>query len=230
MIFELKASPRTELGRKTKALRRAGFLPAVVYGEGLASTSISIVLRDFEKTYNLAGESGLIKLGINSKEFNVLIHDIVKDPLRGRFLHADLYAVRMDKQVKTKVPLEFIGESPSVKNSGGILVKVMQELEIEALPADLPHALQVDLSVLEAIGSRILVKNLFLPKGVRLIAGEEKVVALVEAPRTEEEITSLKEAPVAGEVTEIKTDKEVKKEAEAKAKAAETATEDAEKR
>lgn len=220
-MAELNAQNRTELGRKVKPLRKNNRLPGVIYGEGVETTPISFSFGDFEKAYRAAGESSLLKLKVDSKEYNVLIHDIARHPLNGRPIHADFYAVRMDKLLKTKVPFEFIGESPAVKNEGGILVKVMQEAEVEALPQDLPHNIKVDVSLLDKIQAKLYLTEIVLPKGVKFTAGHEEIVVLVEPPRSEEELAALKEAPVSSEVTEIKTEKEIKKELDEKAKAEE---------
>lgn len=214
--MELQAKPRTELGKKVKALRRAGFLPAVIYGEGIASQPISVPYKDFEKVFREAGASSLIKLGVDGKEYNVLIHDPARDPIKGNPIHVDFYAVRMDKTIRTKVPVEISGESPAVKNLAGILVKVMQEIEVEALPQDLPHELTIDISGLTELESRLCVKDISLPKGVKIHANAEDAVLIVEAPRTEEELKALEETPVAAVPEEVKTEREVKAEEKAK--------------
>lgn len=196
-------------------------MPAVVYGEGITSQPITVPLKDFIKTHKEAGESTLIKLqvtgteGKKTKEFNVIIHEIANHPLSGTPLHADFYAVRMDRVMRVKVPLEFIGEAPAIKNEGGILVKVLHELEIEALPQDLPHELIADTSFLENIGTRLLVGNIKLPQGVKILAEPDEIIALVEAPRSDAELEALKEAPIQ-ETAEVKTEMEVKKELKAK--------------
>ncbi len=214
-MLELKAKSRTELGRAVKPLRKAGLMPGVVYGEKVKSQSISVLAKDFEKIYKNAGESTLIKLQVtdNSKEqeFNVLIHDIKNHPVRGNPIHADFYAVRMDREIKAKLPLVFIGKSPAIDNDGGILVKVMQEVEIEALPQDLVKDLSVDISGLEVISARMTAGDLKLPQGIKLISGVDEVVALIEAPRTDADLDALKEAPVES-TTEVKTEQEIKKE------------------
>ncbi|QQG45375.1 MAG: 50S ribosomal protein L25/general stress protein Ctc [Candidatus Sungiibacteriota bacterium] len=210
--MELKAQPRTELGKKVKALRRAGFLPAVVYGEKVKSQPIAVPYKDFEKVYREAGESTLIKLDVDGKSHNVLIHDIKNDPLKGIPLHADFYAVRMDKEIRTKVSIEFFGESPAVKNEGGILVRVMQELEVEALPQDLPRELRIDLSGLAAFGSKLFVKDIPTPKGVKILAEPDEVVVLIEAPRSEEELAALEQVSTAAAPEEVKTEREIKEE------------------
>lgn len=212
---ELKAQIRKELGKKTKVLRRAGFLPAVLYGESVPSCPIAVPYKDFERAYRETGESTLLKLELEGKPFNVLIYDIKKDALSGNPLHADFYAVRMDKEIRTKIPVEFFGESPAVKNEGGILVKVLQEIEIEALPQNLPHGLRVDLTILSTIGTRLFIKDILLPKGVKVITNPEEVVVLVEAPRSEEALAALKEKTVLEAPVEVTTEQELKKMAKA---------------
>ena len=207
-----------ELGRKVKPLRRGGFLPSVVYGEGVASQPISVPYKDFEKVYREAGESTIVELDVEGKQFNVLIQDIARDPIRGDMLHADFYAVRMDKVLRTKVPLAFVGESPAVKNDGGVLVKVMQEIEVEALPKDLPHEIRVDVSQLAVLESRIKIKDLLIPQGVKAVGEPDEVLILVESPRAEEELEALKKTPVVEAVAEVKTEQEVKREAKEKDK------------
>lgn len=218
MASILQAKYRTELGRKVKPLRRGGFLPAVVYGEGVPSKSITVSYKDFEKVYREAGESTIVDLDVDGKQFNVLIQDIARDPIRGDLVHADFYAVRMDKVLRTKVPLAFIGESPAVKNEGGVLVKVVQEIEVEALPKDLPREIRVDVSQLAALESRIKIQDLTILQGVKLIGDPDEVLVIVEKPRAEEELESLKQAPVAEAVAEVKTEQEVKREVKDKEK------------
>lgn len=219
---ELKAEKREILGKAVKTLRQRGFLPAVLYGEGVAAQPVVVSHKNFEKAYREAGESTLLNLNVAGSSHTVLIHDVSHDPLRSTPMHADFYAVRMDKILRISVPIVFTGESPAVKNEGGILVKVVQEIEVEALPADLPHKLSADLSALAAIDSRITVKDLARDERVKIIAPPEEIVALVEPPRSEEALAELAVAPAA-EIKEVKTEREVKaaeksKEAEAEEK------------
>lgn len=217
-MLELRAESRIKLGRQAKITRAAGFLPAVVYGEGVPSQPIKVPYKEFEKVYKAAGESTLVRLDVAGKLHKVLIHDIAFDPITGHSLHADFYAVRMDKALRAHIPLEFIGEAPAVKNEGGILVKVAHELEVEALPQDLPHSLPVDLALLAVLNARILLKDIHAPAGVKVLGPMEEVIAIVEAPRSDEELSALKEVPVAEAVAVVETEREAKKAAEAKAK------------
>ena len=179
------AEKRDILGKKTNSLRKRGFLPAVIYGKGKPSESIAVKEIDFLKLWKSAGESSIVELELDGKKRNVLIQDVAIDPLKDTPIHADFYAVDMTKTVKVEVPLEFMGESDAVK-SGGILVKVLHAIEVESLPADLPRALHVDLSILKNAGDSFAVKDLKVSKSVKILKNPDEIIALVEAPRAEE--------------------------------------------
>lgn|SRR3989338_4420568 len=216
-MLELKAQKRDILGKKVKSLRKKGFLPAVLYGEKVASLSVTVPFRDFEKVYLKTGESTLIKLDVEGTPHTVLIFRIAQDPLRGVPIHADFYAVRMDKEIRTKVPVKIVGESLAVKNEGGILLTVLRELEIEALPQNLPHEIKVDISGLLTLESRIQVKDIVFPAGVKVLVDPNDAVVIVETPRTEEELVALEQASEAAPA-EVKTEQEAKAEAKAETK------------
>ena len=213
---------KTEKGHKDNKSERMD--------QGGEALPVSVSYKDFEKIFKEAGETTLIHLKIagdalrHEKEYNVLINDVAFDPIKGNPIHADFYAVRMDKAIKTKVPIELFGESPAVKNFSGILVKVMQELEVEALPKDLPRELRADLSLLAELEGRLFVRDIAVPAGVKILAEEDGVVALIEPPRTEEEVEELKKAEAPEGVAEVKTEKEVKAEEKAKDKTTEEET------
>lgn len=219
-MIELHAEPRAIFGKKTKQIRQNGFLPAVLYGNGIDTVAVSVLARDFEKAYKETGESTLLRLVIGTSGHTVLIHDVAYDPLRGQAIHADFYAVRMDKMLRVAVPIVFTGESPAVKNEGGILVKVVHEIVVEAFPQNLPHEFRVDVSFLASLGSRISVKDLAHDAGVRLMADSHDTIALVEAPRSEEELVALGETPVT-EIKQVETERETKTKEKAKETAAE---------
>ena len=209
-MTELNAQSRTIIGSHVKNLRKQGIFPAVMYGAGIESKPITTSYIDFERVFREAGESTLVTVHLEGKPYNVLIHDVAYDALRGNPIHADFFVVRMDKIIRTTVPIEFINESSAVKHDGGILVKVIHEIEVEALPKDLPHELTVDLSLLSDFESRILVQDIMIPKDVKIMAETDDIVALVEAPRSAEELEAL-EQTAAGEVAEVKTEQEEKR-------------------
>ncbi|MBI4135054.1 MAG: 50S ribosomal protein L25 [Candidatus Sungbacteria bacterium] len=214
-MITLAAEKRTVTGKQVSVLRKKGFLPAVVYGKKTKPQSISISMQAFNKVLKEAGESTLVTLSVDSIPYNVLIHDVFLDPLTEVPLHADFLTVQMDEELRTKVPLDFVGESPAVKGEGGILVKIMHEVEILALPKDLPHVIEVDISALDTLESRIVLADLVAPQGVKIIRDSDEVVALIEPPRSEEELKALETetTPVAEVVTE-REEKEAKKTAE----------------
>ena len=191
----LKAEKREITGKKVSNLRKQGKIPAVVYGAGEKSALLQVIGKDFEKVFREAGESTLVELEIGPDRKSVLIHEIDFDPIKDTPRHVDFLQVRMDKPIRAKVPLIFEGESGAVKNLGGILVKVVHELEIEALPKDLPHEIKVDIAVLGNLGEKLVAGGLKLPAGVKLVGGKEDVLVLVEAPKSEEELKAEEAAP-----------------------------------
>jgi len=185
--MELNAKIREIFGKKTKTLRKKGILPAVLYGAKTKSIPLEIDYNEFEKIYEKGGESTIIKLKVGDNTKNVLIHDIVRDPVTDKFIHADFYQTRMDKLITAEVPLIFEGESPAVELEDGVLVKNITEVEIEALPLNLPREIKVDISVLKSFEDSIHIKDLKISQEVKILAEPEEVVALVAPPRKEEE-------------------------------------------
>jgi large subunit ribosomal protein L25 len=161
------------------ALRRAGKIPAVVYGAHQQSTPITLAARAFEQAFRQAGESTVVALTGLGEEIPTLIHEVDLDPLTSSPRHVDFYAIIKGEKVEIEIPLAFVGESPAVKG-GASLVKVMHELPIKADPMNLPHELSVDLAALAAIGDQIHVRDIALPAGVELMVEPDEVVALVQ--------------------------------------------------
>jgi large subunit ribosomal protein L25 len=213
-VLKLKAEKRDVFGKKLERFRKAGKLPAVLYGPKEKSLALSISLIAFKKIWKEAGESAIIELEIDNRKIPTLIHEVDVDPLRSEPRHVDFYAAQMDKPIQASVPLVFEGISPAVKNLGGILVKVMHEIEIEALPKNLPHELVIDISRLVNFEDKISAKDIILSPGVSLVASAEEVIALVEAPK-EEEIAPAEEK-IAFEEIEVVGKKEKEEEGEDK--------------
>ncbi len=174
---DIKASPNT--------LRQKGVLPAVIYGRKEESTPISVDRKTFEKLYKKAGESTVITIRGLGEEKDALIHEVTTDVLTGEALHADFYAIAKGQTVTVSVPLEFDGESPAVKDLGGILTKVMHELEIECTPKDLPHSIHVDVSKLATLEDQIKVKDLVLPASAKISIDPDEVVAMISVAKEE---------------------------------------------
>lgn len=183
----LTAQPRTILGKSVKALRKEGFLPAVLYGKGVASEHVAVPYSEFIKIWKSAGESSLVLLRLHEGEKNVLIHDVAIDPIKNTPIHADFYMVDMQREVEVDVPLEFKGETDAGKLSGGILVKVMHEIKIKSLPGNLPHSLVIDVSHLQNPKDAVFVQDLVVPKGVAIIADAHDTIAVLEERKAEAE-------------------------------------------
>ena len=210
----LQARPRNITGRKVKSLRREGFVPAVIYGHGFESLPIQVPLKDFERVYAEAGESSVVYLNLEDKSYPTIIQDVARDPMSDKFLHADFYKVRLDEKIKAKIPLNFVGESPAVKELAGILVKNISELEVEGFPQDLPHQIDVDVSSLQELKSHILVRNLLVSNKLKVEADPEAIVVLVQEPISEEELKAQLEVPVAPVPEEVEVIKKERVEEE----------------
>jgi len=212
-MLSLNAKIRQEFGKKVKSLRKRDVLPAVIYGPKVKAAPLEIAYKDFEKVYREAGESSLIKLEIENskKESIVLIHEIEKDPFTEKFIHVDFYQPPMDKEITASVTLVFAGEALAVKELGGTLVRNIQELEIKALPLNLPHQISVNIDGLKTFEDNIFIKDLVLPEGVRTLRSPEEIVALVTPPeKIEEELAK----PVEEKVEEVGIAQEKKREEE----------------
>lgn len=171
-------------------IRKEGKMPAVFYGKKEESTPIALSYAVFEKTLKDAGESTIIHLDGDGVDVDVLIHDVDLDPVTDKPRHADFYAIEKGKKLEIEVPLEFVGVSAAVKTLGGVLVKVMHEIKIEALPKDLPQKLEVDISTLNTFDDVVLAKDIKLPTGVEIKVKEDEVVASVYEPKEEVEETT----------------------------------------
>ncbi len=194
----LRADKRQLLGRKVKALRKDGLLPANIYGKKIKSQAIKVAVKDFMEIFKQVGETGVVEVSLGSEKtpYSVLIHNLQVDPVSGEPLHADLRNIDLLEKVEVAIPVELVGDAPGV-TKGGILVQVMNEVEVEALPTDLPDKFEVDISGLEEAGQSILVKDLKVNKDkIKVLADEEQVITKVEAPKEEkEEVPAVAEAP-----------------------------------
>lgn len=178
---------KRDLKEDVEALRKAGKIPAVFYGPKEKSTPITILTKDFIKVFKKAGESSVVVLKEGNDEHETLIHEVDVHPLTGAPRHADFYVIEKGKKVKVHVPLVYTGVSGAVKDLGGILVKVLRELEIEAAPKDLPHELTVDISSLTELSSVITAKDIKIPSNITLIANPDEIVASIAVAKEEVE-------------------------------------------
>lgn len=185
---KLLAEERKVLGRKTKQLRRAGILPANIYGKNIKSQAAQVKLDEFQRVFSETGETGLVELKVNKQVHPVLIHNVQLDPVSDLPLHADFLKVDLKEKVTATVPVELVGESPSEKE-GGVVVQQMHEVEVEALPTDLPEKIEVDISGLLEIDQAIKVGELRVDKAkVEIKDDPERIVVSIAPPAKEEEV------------------------------------------
>jgi len=165
-------------GESTDALRKRGVVPAVFYGPKEEATPIAIDLQQFERTFREAGETTIVILKGAGSDKETLVHDVQFHPVTGKPIHADFYVLEKGKKIEINVPLEFEGVAPAEK-AGHIIVKALHEIEIEVAPAELPHNLPVDLSVLANVGDHITAGQIKLPPSATLLTDADEIVASV---------------------------------------------------
>ncbi|MEI8249292.1 MAG: 50S ribosomal protein L25 [Candidatus Taylorbacteria bacterium] len=184
--FNLSAEKR-DVKVSLDKIRAEGKMPAVFYGPKESSTSVSVSLVDFKKVWKKAGESAVVILNDGKENHETLIHEVDIHPLSGEPRHADFYVLEKGKKVEVAVPLVFVGVSSAVKDKAGILVKVLREIEIEALPKDLPQSIEVDISKLVELTDTIHAKDLTIPAGVEIKVGADDIIASISVAKEEVE-------------------------------------------
>src|SRR3989344_5830362 len=213
MELRIQAKVRQAFGKQNKKLRKAGMLPAVVYGRGKETLSLEVPGKNFQKVYQQAGESTLVDLLIDGKgEKKVLIHDVAKHYMKDEPIHVDFYEVDLTRKIHAKVPLEFTGVASAVKELGGIMVKNLNEVEVEAMPADLPHKIEINLEGLKTFSDIIRISDIKVSGDVKVLGRADEVIVAVQAPISEEDLANL-EQPVSAEA-EKATIEAMNKEAE----------------
>ncbi len=212
-MISLSAKIRNDFGKKTNSMRDSGKIPAVVYGHGVKNVSLEIDYKDFQKVFKETGESSLVELSVEGEKQKrpVLIHEIQKDPVSDKFLHIDFFQASLKEEVEVTVPFVFEGASPAIKDLGGTLIKNITEIEVKALPQNLPHEIKVFIDTLNNFGDHILVKDLVLPKDVKISRKpDEIIVSVAKAQKVEEEL----EKPIEEKVEDIERVEKEKKDEE----------------
>ncbi len=220
-MHTIAASKRDIFGKQLKTARTQGQLPVVIYGHKQEAQSLFVAAKDFKKILSSGADSGMVSVKLPDGTTDVLVHEVMFDPVSGEPVHADLLVVDKTKKVTVNVPLRFEGVSPAVKSLGGILVKVLHELEVEVLPMSIPHDIEVNIEALTALDSQILVKDLVIPKDVTVLNEPEAVVASISVAQEE----PVEAAPV--DLSAIEVEKKGKKEEEGAPAAGEEKKEEA---
>lgn len=195
--FNLKAEIRNLVGSKVKQLRRRGVIPANLFGKTITSQAVQVSQVEFNRVYKLAGETGLIWLKVEGedKERPTLVTAVTHHPVTGDKLHVDFHQVNLKEKVSANVPVEIIGEAQMIKDGLAVLDNNLHEIEVEALPTDIPESIVFDISLLKEIGDHLKVSDVKLPDGVTLVTDPEATVVALGALQKEE-------APLESEVAE----------------------------
>lgn len=195
----LQAQIREVTGKKVKKLRKEGLLPVSVYGKDVKSVALSVPIKEFLKVYGQAGETGLVEMKFDGKGEHTLISNVQIHPVSRLPLHAEFHAVNLKEKIKANVPVELIGQSPAVQNNVGVLLQTVNEIEVEALPTDLPDKIEVDVTKLAEIDQQVTVGELPVPTGVEVLTAKEEIVVKVAPAVSEETKKELEAAAAAAE-------------------------------
>jgi len=200
--LKISVEPRTILGKKVKKLRQEGLLPANLFGKGIKSKNLQVPEKEFRHLFKSAGETGVIEVKIKGDAYSTLIHNVQRDPVTDKIIHVDFHKVDLKEKIITRVPIKLIGESPAEKAGIGLVLQTLNELEIESLPTDIPHEIEVDTANLTEIGQTTHVKDLKLDRQkIEVKNDPEEVVVSVQTAEMKEEV--VEEAPAPEEVEAI---------------------------
>ena len=200
--YILKADKRLLTGSKVKKLRRQGVIPANVFGHTIKSQAIQVSEVEFNRIYKDAGETSLIWLKVEGedKERPTLIKGLTNNPTTGKKYHVDFHQVNLKEKVTANVPVEVVGEAQMVKDGLAVLDINLHEIEVEALPTDIPESVIFDISALKEIGDRLKLSDVKLPSEVTVLTDLETIIVALGAPQ-KEEAPLVEEAPAEAEVT-----------------------------
>lgn len=185
--IKIDATKRTVVGKQVKQLRREGMVPAIVYGPEREPLSLTLDKRELRQTLLTAGGTQIIEIVVDGETIPTLAREVQRDPIYGEIMHVDFYQVSMTRSIRADVPVILTGDNELVNSGAAVLVHGLNALVIEALPADLPPQIEVDITGLAEIGDQIVVSDLVLPKGTEAIADDTELIVKLDYPRLEEE-------------------------------------------
>jgi large subunit ribosomal protein L25 len=181
----LKAEKRDIKGKQVGALRRAGKLPAVIYGRHLEPISILLDFHTTSLTMNKLSSSSLVTIDLDGKEYPALVRERQRNYIKGTITHIDFLAVDLTEKIRASVRLHFVGVSGAVKDYNAVLVNGIQTLEVECLPTDLPQGIDVDISVMKLVGDGIHVSDITLPDNLRMLTSDHEMIVVATAPKVD---------------------------------------------
>lgn len=189
--MEITSQKRQKVGKKVKQLRNEGLIPAVVFGNEIESTSIVLDRVGFGKLFSTAGETSLVDLNVDGEMYKVLINDVQFDPVSGQIIHAGFYKPNLKEKTEVEVPVRVVGEeiNPLAKSGAAVVLQLINEIRVSALPADLPEAFVIDVSEMSEIGAHISVGQLnYDREKVEIVdMDEDELVVKIDEATMEEE-------------------------------------------
>lgn len=201
--LKLQATPRTVIGKQVKQLRRAGLLPGIIYGSSIEPLAVQFDAREARSIANQAGSSSLINVYVagTPTPYSVIIRDVQWDYLKRVLIHLDLQALSMTEKVRIQISINLVGDAAAVEELGGVLLHLVNEVDVECLPSALVPAIAVDISELTQIGDSISVKDIVAPEGIEILTDAEETVVQISA--VVEEVEEVEEIVVELEAGEV---------------------------
>ncbi len=191
----LKVEKRTVLGENVKKLRKQGIFPANIYGKGIKSVAVQTPYADFMAIYKEVGETGVVDVELDGKIHPVLIHNLQKEYMTKTPIHADFYQVNLKEKIKTMVPVTLVGEPKAVTDKLGITMQTLNDIEVEALPTDLPEKIEINIEHLAIIGDQVTVADIKVPTGITILTDAGQIVVkIAELVSKEAEAEAAQEA------------------------------------
>jgi large subunit ribosomal protein L25 len=186
--LQINVDPRTVTGKHTRRLRASGIVPGVLFGKKAGSVPVQLDAKVLDGLYREAGRTSIVRVSVGGGEAtSAVIKSLQRHPLSGRAVHVDFFAPDLTQEMTVDVPIVFSGEPPAIEATGGFLDTALSTLRVKALPSDLPHELEVDLTPLVSLDSAIHVRDIVVADTVTVVTDLEEIVARVLPPRVEEE-------------------------------------------
>jgi len=174
---KITAEIRTVHGNSLRKLRKQGILPAVLFSKDIESISLQFNYLQFLRTYKEVGKSHVLDVMVDSKAYPCIVNSLDIHPVTGKLRHVDLLLVNLKRKVIATVPINFIGEAPAVKEYAAVLMTPLQEIEVEALPDNLPAAIDVDLNKLVSLTDSIRVQDLPTSSDYEIVTDQDTILA-----------------------------------------------------
>lgn len=179
----LSANKRDVLGKQVRGLRTEGQTPAVIHDHGKKSVHITVAERELKKVFSSAGKHHPVNLKVDGKNYVTLIKEVTYKPATNRVFHGVFQAIKANETVKAEIPVNLVGEDIPAEIAGLLVLKQLEHVEVEALPADLVDVIEIDATSLAEAGDKLTVADLKIPVGMDIKTDPEQTIATVEVPK-----------------------------------------------